>query len=308
MASISCYGAANLDRTARCIGDLVLRSSNPVTTREAVGGVARNVAVDLVRLGHSVRLTAAVGTDAGGTELVNALNKDGVDTGGVIRLNGMPTPSYTAVLDRDGELLIGLADMAIYDRMEPAALEANLAAASHEARFVDANLRADCLAAATEYAEGTLLAASTVSTPKALRLLPVLDRLDIVFANRAEASALSGIDIQNPDDAIRAGAAIRGRGAKTVFITLGPSGAVGVGTGGNIAHPAIPGAARDVVGAGDAFAAGALSALVAGKPLADATVDGLAAASITIEVDGPTADILSADLVAARAQGAYGAR
>ena len=52
--------------------------------------------------------------------------------------------------------------------------------------------------------------------------------------------------------------------------------------------PAIPSAARDVVGAGDAFAAGALAALLGSASLEDAMLSGLATASLTVEVDGPT--------------------
>lgn len=307
MASIACYGAANLDRTARCIGELVLRTSNPVTTGQSIGGVARNVAANLTHLGNKVRLTAAIGGDSGGEELVRALTADGVEARGMLRFADATTASYTAVLDRDGELLIGLADMAIYDRITPEALAPTLEGDSFHGRFVDANLPTACLDAATSgLPQDIVLAASTVSTPKAARLLPFLDRFDIVFANRAEASVLSDIDIQNDADALRAADAIRRRGTTTVFVTLGPRGAVVVGTDDRLYRPAIPGAARDVVGAGDAFASGAMSALLAGKSLHDALIDGLATASLTVEVDGPNDPALSPARVAERARDARG--
>ncbi len=307
MASIACYGAANLDRTARCIGELVLRTSNPVTTRQSIGGVARNVAANLTHLGNKVRLTAAIGGDSGGEELVRALTADGIDARGMLRFADATTASYTAVLDRDGELLIGLADMAIYDRITPEALAPTLEGDSFHGRFVDANLPPACLDAATSgLPQDIILAASTVSTPKAARLLPFLDRLDVVFANRAEASVLSDIDIQNDADALRAADAIRRRGTTTVFVTLGPRGAVVVGADDRLYRPAIPGAARDVVGAGDAFASGAMSALLAGKSLHDALIDGLATASLTVEVDGPNDPGLSPARVAERTRDARG--
>jgi pseudouridine kinase len=307
MASIACYGAANLDRTARCIGELVLRTSNPVTTRQSIGGVARNVAANLTHLGNKVRLTAAIGGDSGGEELVRALTADGIEARGMLRFADATTASYTAVLDRDGELLIGLADMAIYDRITPEALAPTLEGDSFHGRFVDANLPPACLDAATSrLPQDIVLAASTVSTPKAARLLPFLDRLDVVFANRAEASVLSDIDIQNDADALRAADAIRRRGTTTVFVTLGPRGAVVVGADDRLYRPAIPGAARDVVGAGDAFASGAMSALLAGKSLHDALIDGLATASLTVEVDGPNDPGLSPARVAERTRDARG--
>ena len=266
MASIACFGAANLDRTARCIGELVLRSSNPVVTRQAVGGVARNIAANLVRLGNTVRLTAAVGNDAGGDVLMRALVDDGIDAD-ALRYDDATTASYTAVLDRDGELLIGLADMAVYDRITGEALAPALTEDRADARLVEANLPHNALDAATsDLPPATTLAASTVSTPKAARLAPFLDRFDLVFANRAEASVLSGIDIQTADDALRAAEAICEKGVRTTFVTLGPRGAVAASGDQRISLPAIPGAARDVVGAGDAFAAGALAATLTGRP------------------------------------------
>ncbi len=301
MLSIACLGAANLDRTARCIGELVLRTSNPVITRQAFGGVARNVAANLVRLGNAVRLTAAIGGDAGGEHLLRAISIDGIDASGMLHLEHATTASYTAVLDRDGELLIGLADMGIYDGIQPEALEAALSW-NCNARFVEANLPPSCLdAATTNVPESTILVGSTVSTPKASRLAPVLERFDVIFANRAEASVLSGIDIQTEEDARRAGIDLCEKGVGTAFVTLGPRGALVVCGDEQDYLPAIPGAARDVVGAGDSFSAGALSAILSGKSRRDALIDGLATASLTVEVDGPNDPSLTPARVAERA-------
>ncbi|NQV81343.1 MAG: bifunctional hydroxymethylpyrimidine kinase/phosphomethylpyrimidine kinase [Alphaproteobacteria bacterium] len=303
MPSIACFGAVNLDRTARCLGELVLRTSNPVAVRQAAGGVARNVATNLGRLGQDVGLASVVGADAGGEELIRGLQADGIDTSGTMRRDDEATASYTAVLDRDGELLIGLADMAIYDGLAPESLRASDAPAQEDAWFVDANLPDACIDRLTTIASGhTLLTASTVSTPKAVRLAPYLARLDVLFANRAEAAALSGANIETDDDALKAADWLRRAGVGTVFITLGPHGAVATSEQARIALPAIPGAARDVVGAGDAFAAGALAALLAKKTLRDVLISGLATASITVEVDGPTDPHLSPARVADRAQ------
>lgn len=303
MPSIACFGAVNLDRTARCLGELVLRTSNPVTVRQAAGGVARNVATNLAHLGQRVALTSAIGADAGGEELIRLLNADGIDTAKTIRRSNAATASYTAVLDRDGELLIGLADMAIYDGLSPEAFTAGRPRATEEAWFIDANLPDACIDALTARAKGqTLIAASTVSTPKASRLAAYLERLDVLFANRAEASVLSGMSIQSSDDALTAADRLRAAGVGAVFVTLGPRGAAAVDATSRLALPAIPGAARDVVGAGDAFAAGALTSLLEGRPLHDILVAGLATASLTVEVDGPTDPTLSPARVAERAR------
>jgi pseudouridine kinase len=301
MPSFTCFGAANLDRTARCLGELVLRSSNPVAVQQSAGGVARNVATNLVHLDNSVGLATVVGNDPGGDDLLLRLNEDGIETSGSIRRTDGATASYTAVLDRDGELLIGLADMAIYDDLERNAFD-DAADCRKDAWFIDANLPNGCLDALTSTADHPFLAASTVSTPKAARLAPFLNRLDALFANRAEAAILANHDIQSNEDALVAAARILERGVTTVFVTLGPRGAAAATTTNQVVLPAIPGAARDVVGAGDAFASGALTALLENQSLEDAVVSGLATASITVEADGPTDPMLSRDQVRTRAQ------
>ncbi len=299
MPSITCFGAANLDRTARCLGELVLRSSNPVAVRQSAGGVARNVATNLTHLGNAVDLATVIGNDAGGDELLRSLLEDGIDTSGTIRRSEEATASYTAVLDRDGELLIGLADMAVYDDIEHDAFGES-ADAGKDAWFIDANLPNRCLDSLTATDKRPLVAASTVSTPKAARLAPFLNRIDALFANRAEAAVLANCDIQSNDDALAAAERLLDEGITTVFVTLGPRGAAVATKTQRLVLPAIPGAARDVIGAGDAFAAGALTALLDDSSLENALISGLATASITVEVDGPTDPDLNRDRVQAR--------
>jgi pseudouridine kinase len=281
---------------------LVLRSSNPVAVQQSAGGVARNVATNLVHLGNTVGLATVVGTDAGGTELLRGLEADGIDTSGTIRRSDQATASYTAVLDRDGELLIGLADMAIYDDIDQAAFGTSVDHRSEDAWFIDANLPLGCLDALTKERPTPVVAASTVSTPKAARLAGYLNRIDVLFANRAEASVLADHDIQSNNDALVATSILRKKGTETVFITLGPRGAAAANSDERIVLPAIPGAARDVVGAGDSFAAGALTALIETGSLENAVVSGLATASLTVEVDGPTDASLTRDRVRNRMQ------
>ena len=56
-------GAAGLDTKGRAIGPLQPGTSNPGSIRTSVGGVARNVAENLARLGeHAVLLSAVTGS------------------------------------------------------------------------------------------------------------------------------------------------------------------------------------------------------------------------------------------------------
>ncbi|MGH3712619.1 MAG: carbohydrate kinase family protein, partial [Micromonosporaceae bacterium] len=81
---------------------------------------------------------------------------------------------------------------------------------------------------------------------------------DLLFANRDEARVLCG-DLP-PDEAARQLAGV----ARQAIVKLGPDGALWSDGDGVVAVPAAPAEVRDVTGAGDAFAAGALHAWLAG--------------------------------------------
>jgi pseudouridine kinase len=279
---IACIGGAHVDRRARALGPVVPGSSNPVTVATSAGGVARNVAETLARLGASVRLVSRGGSDADGDRLLADLARLGVDLTGVHRADA-PTASYTALLDPDGQLVVGLADMAIYDSMDAtffAPLLRGLATAP--VWFIDSNVPLTGLRhlLAGRPARG-FVAADTVSVAKAPRFLPLLDRVDLLFCNSAEAAALVGSD---PDPTVMAKRLLQ-RGAGAVIVTLGAAGAVLASSEGIVSLPAMPAAVRDVTGAGDALVAATLFRRAQGASLPAALRAGLHLAALTAASD-----------------------
>ena len=170
--------------------------------------------------------------------------------------------------------------------------------AAWPAWLVDANLPAASLAA---LAPPGRLFACAVSPAKAVRLGPCLGRVEGLFANRAEAAALSGRAVGSAKDAVAAGHSLREAGLGMAFVTLGPEGVAVAAEGVSAVWPALPSAVRDVNGAGDAFAAGVIDGLIGGAALEDAVGRGLAMASLAAECDGPVAPTLDLEALAARA-------
>ena len=121
--TVACIGAAHIDRKATAAGPVVPGSSNPVTMRVGAGGVARNVAENLARLGLSVTMVSRVGHDREGDAVLDGLGEAGIGFDLVTRSATAPTATYTALLDKSGELVIGLADMGIYDELTVDVLE-----------------------------------------------------------------------------------------------------------------------------------------------------------------------------------------
>ncbi len=103
-APVLVMGGAGIDIVGRLKGELGLASSTPAQIRSSFGGVARNVAENLARLGQAVRFVSVVGTDADGDQLIQGLIDAGVDVSAVQRTNDFRTSSYLAVINAAGEL------------------------------------------------------------------------------------------------------------------------------------------------------------------------------------------------------------
>ena len=291
--TIACIGGIDIDRKARVDGELHLGTSNPVTVTANPGGVAGNVARSLARLGCRVALISIVGNDAAGENLLRELGKAGVDASAVSRSAHHPTANYTAVLDAKGELFIGLADMDIFEELDPAWSDriAPLIARS-PIWIVDTNLPASTLERLlkTHKRDATVIV-DPVSIAKSRRLRQVLDAVEVIFPDRGEAAELSGQSVKTRSDVVKAAAEIRRRGAGAVVITLGAEGLyVEDGQGGRFI-PAMPAKVRDVTGAGDAITAGYVYGMLAGGSYEPALY-GLAAASLTVETDKSIAEEL----------------
>ena len=284
-AGIACIGAAHIDRIARCREEFAWRASNPVTQTASSGGVARNVALNLARMGRRAKLVSVLGTDREGEALLAELRAHAVDCTDAAQLEGRTTASYTALLDVAGELLCGLADADIYQALRPEWLEMLAPGlADWPLWAIDANLPEAGIAALTAVTPaGVQLAALAVSPAKAPRLKPHLSRFEMLFANRAEAAALLQQRVETAAEAMAAGVALRALGPQLVFVTLGAEGvAVAAGEGCDV-HPAPDTLVVNVNGAGDGFAAGVLDALLDAAPLGDAVARGLAAARLTAQ-------------------------
>jgi sugar/nucleoside kinase (ribokinase family) len=301
---IAVFGGVTVDRLATSRDAPVAGASNPGHVRTAPGGVGLNVATNLARLGHPVRLIARTGADRDGEAVIEAVAALDIDASGIVRTSAVPTATYTAAFDQRGGLIVGIADMDAYDTMIPADIAAAAAAARADDFWViDANLPAEVLDFLVEEAaaSGKPLAALTVSPVKAVRLKPLLDRLALLFTNRREAAALLGLP---PED----------HRPTTVELAMElsrlPGPAVVLSNSADPLVVAVVGEVRrlaplratiaSVNGAGDALAAGTIHGVAVGRTLAEAVISGLATAALTVESESTTSPLVSRQALADR--------
>ncbi|WP_412026541.1 carbohydrate kinase [Deinococcus yunweiensis] len=304
-------GGANVDVKARTLAAAVPGTSNPGVTAQAPGGVARNVAENLARLGVPTSLISVVGRDALGDWLLRESGAAGVDVRGVLREGSVATGTYTAVLDASGELLVAVAAMAAVDALTPVALHDRRGTLRGAAWVVaDGNLPEPTLAhLLTMAAEATVpVVFEPVSVPKAARLRPALAAGLVphtVTPNVPELAVLVGHDVPDDPASIRAAAQeLLALGVSLVWVRRGPHGSVLCSPEGTHDLPALPATVRDVTGAGDAMLAAFLAARLTGADAATAARHGHAAAAITIESDHAVSPALTPAAIAARLSGA----
>jgi pseudouridine kinase len=283
----------NLDSLARISGETVPASSNPGVTTNAHGGVGRNIAENLARLGSPVRLVGVVGDDPAGTALLEHLDVLDVDLTRVRRTTACATGTYTAVIGRDGDLVIGVADMAATDSLSPEDVGDD---AIHGASWLvlDGNLRTDtiahCLALAEQHDVPVVL--DPVGVAKATRL-GRLPGLHTFTPNRDELVAWAGTD--DVDAALEHA---RAEGIAVVWLREGAEGST-LHTGDDEATRLRlpPAEVVDVTGAGDAMLAAYVHRLRAGDAVAQAGWFGAAAAWLTVGSPSAVRHDLTEDLV-----------
>jgi pseudouridine kinase len=253
-----CIGAANIDRKLRSLAPLVMGTSNPAAADESFGGVARNIAENLARLGAPVALMTAIGSDAAGAALLAHAQDAGIDTGATLRLQDASSGTYTAVLDGGGDMLVALADMGLYDALTPDWLDTRATLRATAAMVVaDLNLPRETVATLIDAADrdGVPLVIVSVSVPKMARLPDALHGVRLAILNEGELAARVGRALVTDQDFAAACRAVQDQGARDVVVTRGALG-VFYTTLEGIAHlPAPKADPLDVTGAGDAFAA-----------------------------------------------------
>jgi len=258
-------------------------------------GGAANAARNLAALGAEVAVAGVVGADEEGRRLLSALDALGIERSAVLVDPGRPTVRKTRVLAGAQQLLR-------IDREEPQGLPPLLARSLLEgakARIdrADAVLLSDYgkgVAAASLCAELARLARERgqpcVADPKG-RDFAKYAGFTVITPNRAEASLASGIEAQDEQGLLAAGARLLdAAGVDHVLVTCGADGMVLFSRG--FAPRRFPTRGRpvfDVTGAGDTAAAALTLALAAGFSLPLAVEIANAAAGIVVGKVGAAA-------------------
>lgn len=276
-------GGVNMDIGGRSDNALIPDDSNPGKVTVSLGGVGRNIAHNLALMGTDVHLLTAFGQDVHGQRIANSCVELGIDASHALKVADMSTSTYLYIATPDGEMAVAISDMQVCERITPAYLAANLSTLQN-ARVVvaDTNIPAESLVYLAENCTAPLFC-DPVSTAKAKKLLPILDKIHTLKPNRLEAELLSGVRIHTKEDAEQAAQALLAKGVGRVFLSMGADGVYAATKTQKLWLSNLPGAMVSTTGCGDAAMAALVWAYLEGMDLKQAALAGLAAGAIALE-------------------------
>ena len=284
-------GASALDVVGRLQSDLQMGTSNPALIRTSFGGVARNVAENLARLGQPVSLLSVIGKDRLGDDVLAHTRNADVDVSEVFATDNYPTGFYMGVLNEHGSRQFAFDDMRIMEELTAAYLVYNEDLFEKAGMiFVDANLPEKALKKTFSLARKykVPVCADPASGTLAARLKPYLRHIKLVVPNCLEAGLITGHPFQanNQEAALDAARTLVNQGVEIAFVTLSEYGVCYATSETNGHIPAIRTSVVDPTGAGDALSAAVIYALMNDIEIDDAARLGVSAASLALRYPG----------------------
>lgn len=217
------------------------------------GGKGANQAVAAARAGAQTFLVGCVGRDAFGQELQDSLTCARVDVSGVESLPGISTGTATILVENGGQnriIIVAGANEAvtpaIIEDQWPAIQRSDLILLQHEIPLETIHF---ILRKANSHNISTLLNPAPFYAFDA----GLLRLVNFLVLNDLEAAALTHIEVNSVDSALKAAQSLRRSGAGSVIITLGALGAVFLDAESALFQRAFEVEAVDSTAAGDTF-------------------------------------------------------
>lgn len=278
-------GSSNTDMTVRSAtlpkpGETVLGGD----FRMGPGGKGANQAVAARLLGGEVTFVCKLGRDMFGEGASKHYESCGLDTSKIL-WSDKPSGVALITVDSKAENSIVVAsganaDMTVSDVDSVADI-----IKSSGILLLQLEIPMDTVVHAAEIAYNAGVQVVLNPAPAAVLPAELLKCVSILIPNETEASAISGIDINNFETAAAAAERLKGMGVREVIITMGSRGSV-VCDGDCTFVPAVKVNAVDTTAAGDTFCGGVCVALSEGKDLLEAVKFATAASSIAVQRPG----------------------
>ncbi len=235
----------------------------------AAGGKGANQAVAAQRLGSDVTFVASVGDDLFGKNAVEGYAREKMNTDFISVKAGVPSGVASIFVDANAENVIVVAPGANSElgKAEIDAAESEIAAADFVLMQLEIPMDTVEYVAEKAFEAGTRLVLNPA--PAAKLSDGLLSKLWLITPNRTEAQLITGLQVNNEEEAAAAAEALRAKGVRNVVITLGSKGAYVLSENFKGLIPANPVKAVDTTAAGDTFNGALCVALSEGRSFQD---------------------------------------
>lgn len=278
MKQVFVIGGAAVDITGAPQQVCRMRDSNIGRVTLRAGGVGLNIATHLSEYAIRVELITALGREHRSKLIADDCARHNVSLAHTL-LCDEPCASYMCTLDAEGDMLIGISDMEIMNRLTPAVFEPLLPIIDQgDMAVLDANLPPDTLVYLCNNLHIPIFY-DPVSSAKAQRIGDCLSKCYAVKPNRFEAAILSGCSCDTLKGVYRAAEWFLNKGVQRVFISLSEEGVYWADADGCGHFPSEAHNVTDASGAGDAMSAAIVSGCVHGDSTETCAKDGNTAGS-----------------------------
>jgi sugar/nucleoside kinase (ribokinase family) len=269
MSVFTALGAHIVDVLGRPVGEIPLGQGGQLLTEIKItaAGAAGGTAVDLARLGGTVRSVGAIGADNLGMFLLAELSSAGIDVSRMVVRSDQQTSATILPIRANGErpsfhVPGATATLTAVD------VPLESLAGSHYLHVGGPDVLGDFAVDVLPQLLRQVREAGTVTSADLLsrgspqtreQLSGVLAQIDHLLINDQQASMLTGCD-----DPVEAAVALLAAGPTVVVVSMGAEGGVLTDANGAYRFPAMHVSVVDTTGCGDGFSAGYLRALSLG--------------------------------------------
>ena len=232
--------------------------STPGRIKMSFGGVCRNIAENMARVGVKTQLISILGDDEKGYNLLEHAKYIGYDMSNSLVLENKSTPTYMAILDENGEMVSAISlMMKSIDEMSFNFIKSKSEIIENsQFTVVDADSPENLEFILKEFSSKTKFILDPISAAKAERIKHLVKYFHTVKPNRHEAEMFVGFKIKDREDLIKAGDYLLAQGVKNVFISLDEEGIFFTNGKQRGTIKANNVYVKNVTGAGDSFVAG----------------------------------------------------
>lgn len=291
-------GAMAADAKGQPAQSLQAGSSTPGIVRLGIGGVGRNIAENLARMGIHTILLSAIGDYSYGHNILEVTSASGVDTTHVLLSDEHHTGAYIAILDQMGAPALAIDDMTVIETLTPAIVYRKRRLFREASMVVlDANVPPQTIQTAFKLAQryNVPVCVDPTSAILAQRFHPYLADIHLMTPNLHEAQVLVGQPAQAEPDIQQLTMQLVGMGVEIAIITLSEMGLYYATSNENGRVPALNCDVVDLTGAGDALTAAVIFGLLNHFPIGEAVRLGISAAALTIQCHETVCSDLSLD-------------